>query len=559
MASSSTKPIGATSESILKLVMTLQGYKPLKDEQYINGVVHHVSSISYSLDGQRMISGSWDGTARQWDLQMGKEIEKVRDVCEWEVTAVEVSKNGRWVVIAGGDNNYDDINYGELRACEVETGMVKTFAGHSRAQVTCIDISADSTLLASGSSDSTARIYNLDTGKLVAGPFKSNTFDLGVGAVRFSQDSKKLAVKSIIGKRLEIWDVHTQKLDARVGETIRGPGSPTYAPVFWTNKDQIIIAAFSHDDHVKYDHPKTIYEFDALTLKTVGAPFEGHTRLVSGLALSFDGALLASTSQFDNTIKLWAFESRQLLASFHIQGPHSIILSPNSHQLAYTTWCDTKSRIYICDTPPDILASILPAQEAQPNINTPRNPRRAVRRDPIKSPIRIPPKPFPTIDPQQPTFFRYLRKLLPSSSRTDAIRPIRNNERRGPLDFPATSPLPPNRFPSAQATTQSRSARLPPSSQSSTATPTTVKSRIRHLLVGLPIIDVPLAQGKERNAAAGAPAKDDDDDDDDDLIRDEDYVSPPPSPTPGSQPQSAARPINVTSGEHGSGRSCLCF
>lgn len=175
-----------------------------------------------------------------------------------------------------------------------------------------------------------------------------------------------------------------------------------------------------------------------------------------------------------------------------------------------------------------------------------------MHRDPIKSPIRIPSKSLPTIDPQQPTFLRYLRKLLPSFS--DAVRPIRNNEPRDSLDFPATSPLPPNRFPSAQATTQSRFARLPPPSKSSTATPTTFKSRIRHLLVGLRIVNVSLAQGKQRNAAAGAPAKDDND-----LIRDEDYVSPPPSPTPGSQPQSAARPINVTSGEHGSGRSCFCF
>jgi hypothetical protein len=66
-----------------------------------------------------------------------------------------------------------------------------------------------------------------------------------------------------------------------------------------------------------------------------------------------------------------------------------------------------------------------------------------MRHDPIKSPIRIPPKPFPTIDLQQPTFIRYLRKLLPSSSCTNAIRPIRNNEPRGSL---ATLPLPPNRF-----------------------------------------------------------------------------------------------------------------
>ncbi|KAG2747876.1 hypothetical protein P692DRAFT_20657367, partial [Suillus brevipes Sb2] len=76
-----------------------------------------------------------------------------------------------------------------------------------------------------------------------------------------------------------------------------------------------------------------IYEFDGSTLETVGTPFEGHTNLISGLALSFDDALLASAS-YDNTIKLWAFESRQLLASFHVQHVFRLVFSPNSHQLA---------------------------------------------------------------------------------------------------------------------------------------------------------------------------------------------------------------------------------
>ncbi|KAG2093915.1 uncharacterized protein F5147DRAFT_720483 [Suillus discolor] len=211
-----------------------------------------------------------------------------------------------------------------------------------------------------------------------------------------------------------------------------------------------------------------------------------------------------------------------------------------------------KSRISMCDIPPNILVSVWPAQEAQLNINTPRNPRRAVRHNPIKVPVRVPPK--RTKYPQRPAFLHYLRKLLPSSSRTNALRPIQNHEPSDPLDFPATLPLPPNYSPSGQATTQSRSARLPPASQSSTAVPTTFKSRIRHLSARLPIVDVPLAQGKERNAAAGAPPKRNDD-----WIPDEDHVFPPPSPTPGSQPQSAARPINVTSGEHGNDHSCFCF
>ncbi|KAG2343554.1 WD40 repeat-like protein [Suillus weaverae] len=297
MASASTK--AATTKSILKLVTTLKGHG------------RWIHSISYFPDGQRMISVSGDKTARQWDLKAGKEIEEARDVCEGMVWAVAVSRDGQWVVTGGGDFNGELV----LKACEVETGIVKIFEGHS-AEIFCVDISADNTLLVSGSFDETARIWNLETGKLVAGPFKSVGW---VGAVRFSPDSKKLAVRLYFGTCLEVWDVQSQKLDVRIGKP-SGRGV-ALTPIFWTNKNKTIIAAFQFSFAADspldvFDYTKMIYEFDAVTLETVGAPFEGHTKYISGLALSFDGALLASASS-DDTIKLWAFESRQLLASFH--------------------------------------------------------------------------------------------------------------------------------------------------------------------------------------------------------------------------------------------------
>jgi WD40 repeat protein len=136
----------------------------------------------------------------------------------------------------------------------------------------------------------------------------------------------------------------------------------TNAPVFWTNKETIL-AALTFDE-VEAVAATTIYEFDASTLETLGAPFEAHMNVIYGLALSFDDVLLASTS-YDNTIKLWAFESRQLLASFHILTPNIIILSPDSRQLAYTTFQVTKdeNKIFICNIPPDVLASISLASE----------------------------------------------------------------------------------------------------------------------------------------------------------------------------------------------------
>jgi WD40 repeat protein len=341
MASASKKV--ATTKSILAPSMTLTGHE------------NWIASMSYFPDGQQMISGSWDKTARQWDLKEDWEIEEVRDVCKEVVYAVAVSRNSRWVVTGGGNWKSP-----ELKVCEVETGIVKKLQGHSRT-ISCIDISEDNTLLASGSWDETVRIWNLETGKLVAGPFKCEDY---VGAVRFSTDSKKLAVESNTGECLEVWDVQLQKLDKRIGNGSYS-GFVPFPPIFWTNKNQNILAAFSF---TKDDDAKTIYEFDASTLETVGTPFEGHTELVIGLALSFDGALLASSSE-DDTIKLWAFQSRQLLASFDVQNPWHLILSPDSRNLAYTTYTELPSsnpaspnpiskddRICICDTPLDVLA-----------------------------------------------------------------------------------------------------------------------------------------------------------------------------------------------------------
>jgi WD40 repeat protein len=205
-----------------------------------------------------MISESWDKTTR--DLKAGEEIEKARAVCEGCVWAVAVSRDGQWAVTGGGESNTKD---GELKACEVETGVsVKTFKKHSES-INCIDISPDNTLLASGSDDNTARIWNLDTGKLVAGPFKSVDW---VGAVRFSPDSKKLAVKSNTGMYLEVWDVQSQKLDVKADVFAR-TRALTYTPVFWTNNN-IISSRNQFHREPEEDDVITIYEFDASTLES---------------------------------------------------------------------------------------------------------------------------------------------------------------------------------------------------------------------------------------------------------------------------------------------------
>jgi WD40 repeat protein len=347
MASISTRSTG-TRKMIVG--MTLVGHE--RSFYYMDGERKETPwgpAIAYFPDGQKMLSGSGDKTTRLWDLHAGTEIEEARVVGEQEVDVVAVSSDGRWVVTAGVLGGVH-----KVKANEVKTGSVKIFEDHSLG-IACIDISMDSKLLASGSLDGTARIWSLETGELVASPFHSVAFPGPVATVRFSHDSRKLAIMS--QSYLEVWDIQAQKLVNKVGK--RGDPLLLPVPVFWTTKDRTIVAAFCFTDD---DGPATIYEFDSSTLETVGTSFEGHAESVSGLALSNDSTLLASAS-YGRAIKLWAFESRQLLASFDVTAARCLVLSPDSRKLAYTTFNDSH-KIHICDIPSDILTNLWPGQEA---------------------------------------------------------------------------------------------------------------------------------------------------------------------------------------------------
>ena len=155
MAPRSTRP-AATAKKLID-VITLDGARPTNEKE--DSKKPYGRAISYFPNGKHMIDGSTDKWARRWDLQTGEEIVEARIVCKREVWAVEVSRDSRWVVTGGGDLDHN--NLGELKACEVETGMMKTFEGHS-AVLSCVDISVDNKLLASASMDHTARIWDLN-------------------------------------------------------------------------------------------------------------------------------------------------------------------------------------------------------------------------------------------------------------------------------------------------------------------------------------------------------------------------------------------------------------
>ncbi|KAG1836996.1 hypothetical protein C8R48DRAFT_766325 [Suillus tomentosus] len=101
---------------------------------------------------------------------------------------------------------------------------------------------------------------------------------------------------------------------------------------------------------------------------------------------------------------------------------------------------------------------------------------------------------------------------------------------------------------------QEAPAPAPPTTSPPVAVTTTIKTHLRHLFsrsphrATPPVIEVPFAQGRQRNAAAGAPGSEHS------LIRDEDALSPDPN----TQQQQQAAAVHIDPGEHGGGKSCVC-
>ncbi|KIK35888.1 hypothetical protein CY34DRAFT_553156 [Suillus luteus UH-Slu-Lm8-n1] len=101
---------------------------------------------------------------------------------------------------------------------------------------------------------------------------------------------------------------------------------------------------------------------------------------------------------------------------------------------------------------------------------------------------------------------------------------------------------------------------VPTTTPSPITTTNTFKTYLRHTFARPPhhatppVVDVPFAQGKERNAAAGAPGKDPN------IISDEEYeyLNANTQQDPNTHQQQQASALHVDPGEHGGGKSCIC-
>ncbi|KIM34905.1 hypothetical protein M413DRAFT_32925 [Hebeloma cylindrosporum] len=275
----------------------------------MNGHTRWITSVAFSPDGARIVSGSSDKTIRIWDVEtgnqfrasadktvwiwdavMGKPVgEPLRGHTDW-VTSVAFSPDGGRIVSGSGDKT--------IRIWDVEMGnqVGEPFRGHT-GYVWSVAFSPDENLVVSGSWDETVRIWEAATGKPVGEPLRGHTDR--VQSVAFSPDGNRI-VSGSVDETIRIWDV---EMGNQVGEPFRGHTGPVSSVAF--SPDGKWLVSGSADETVRI--------WDVETGKPVGYPLRGHTDLVNSVAFSPDGRRIVSGSH-DMTIRIWDVEAAVAVA-----------------------------------------------------------------------------------------------------------------------------------------------------------------------------------------------------------------------------------------------------
>lgn len=251
-----------------------------------------VASVAWGPDGKRLATGAWDGTAKIWDAISGQELVTLRGTAPF--SSVAWSPDGKRLATggAGGTATVWDAGSGQA---------LLRLTGH-RAIVSVVAWSPDGTRLATGGHDNTAKIWDATTGKEML----SVTLEYGVDTVAWSPDGKRLAIgDSDLDDNVKVWDATSGKELLRLRGHIGNVSSVAWSP------DGMRLATGSFDS--------TARVWDAATGKEL-LTLRGHTGYVLSVSWSPDGKRLA-TGAWDGTAKIWDGSSGPELLTWRGHGP----------------------------------------------------------------------------------------------------------------------------------------------------------------------------------------------------------------------------------------------
>ncbi len=283
-----------------------------------------VCCVRYSWDGQYLATGS-NRSAHIFDAASGQKVAEFSkddggdmddgSASDSYVRAVCFSPDGNWLITGAEDH--------VVKVWDVRHRTVKhKLVGHD-TDIYSVDASANSHFIISGSGDKKAKLWSLETGKLLSTLGEEYGPTDGITSVSVSPTSQHVAAGSL-DKVVRVWDVESSRLVRQ----------------FEGHRDSVYSVAFSPDGRMLLSGSLD----KSLKLWDLAAPqpssqcrlsFQGHKDFVLSVAFSPNGRWLISGSK-DRTVQFW--DPRQSTMALQLQGHKNSVISiahnPRSKSLA---------------------------------------------------------------------------------------------------------------------------------------------------------------------------------------------------------------------------------
>ncbi|WP_438003500.1 protein kinase [Sorangium sp. So ce321] len=287
----------------------------------LRGHEDRVYSAAFSPDGERIVTASWDRTARVWNADGTGEPLALRGHEDWVYSAA-FSPDGKRIVTASADRT--------ARVWSADgAGEPLVLRGHTD-QVYAAAFSPDGKRIVTGAQDRTARVWSADG---AGEPVVLRGHDERIYSVAFSPDGKRVATASW-DRTVRVWNADG------TGEplVLRGHDDRVYSVAF--SPDGKRIATGSQDETVR------VWNADG-----TGEPFvlRGHDDQVYSVAFSPDGRRVV-TASYDKTARVWDADGtgEPLVLRGHTDRIYAVAFSPDGRRAASAS-LDRTARVWNAD------------------------------------------------------------------------------------------------------------------------------------------------------------------------------------------------------------------